>query len=60
MNINLLLIQLKSRLISETAVPTDYLSISEVIDAMYQYNWYVGPQSISGWTTLIRSNSQSS
>lgn len=60
MDINSLLLQLRSGLISETSVPSEYLLISEVVDAIYQYNWYIGPQSMSGWTTLIKSVSYSS
>ena len=54
MNTNSLLLQLKSGFISETSIPSEYLLISEVLDAIYEYNWYVGPQSMSGWITLVR------
>jgi len=60
MDINSLLLQLRSRFISETSIPSEYLLISEVVDAIYQYNWYIGPQSMSGWTTLIRNINNSS
>ena len=60
MDINSILLQLKSGLISETSIPSEYLLISEVVDALYRYNWYIGAQSMSGWTTLIRNISYSS
>ena len=60
MDINSILLQLKSGLISETSIPTEYLLISEVVDTLYRYNWYISAQSMSGWTTLIRNINYSS
>ena len=54
MDVNSILWQLKSGIISETAVPNSYITIPEIASAIIQYKWYVGPQTMPGWTTLIK------
>ncbi len=53
-SINSVLFQLTSGLISETAVPTDYLHIPEINNAIVRYNWTLRASNIPGWTTLVR------
>ena len=54
MDINSLMWQLKSGLVSETSVPNSYLLIPEIAAVVLQYNWHIGPQTMPGWTTLIK------
>lgn len=60
MDINSLMRQLKCRLLSETAIPSNYLLIPEIEAVVFEYNWYIGHSNIPGWTKLIRSISYSS
>ena len=53
-SIESVLFQLTSGLISETAVPNDYLHIPEINNAMIRYNWTVRGTNIPGWVTLVR------
>jgi hypothetical protein len=53
-SIDSVLFQLTSGLISETAVPTDYLHIPEINIAIVKYNWTLRGSNIPGWTTLVR------
>ena len=60
MDVNSLMWQLKSGLVSETAVPTSYLLIPEIAAVVLQYRWYIGHSTMPGWTTLIRNINYSS
>jgi hypothetical protein len=46
--------QLTSGLISETAIPTSYLQIPEIVDALIKYNWSLRASNIPGWTNVVR------
>lgn len=52
--------QLTSGLVSETAVPTEYLKIPEINSLIVRYNWAIRASNISGWTTLVRQINYSS
>jgi hypothetical protein len=49
-----ILYQLTSGLMTETAIPTEYLYVPEISAAIQKYNWSMAPSTIIGWTTLIR------
>ncbi len=53
-SISSILYQLTSGLISETAIPTDYVYIPEINAAIVQYNWTMRGSNIPGWTTLVK------
>lgn len=46
--------QLTSGLISETAIPNQYLLYPEVLAAIQKYKWSVAASNLEGWTTLVR------
>jgi hypothetical protein len=46
--------QLTSGLISETAIPTSYLQIPEIVDVLIKYNWSLRASNIPGWTNVVR------
>ena len=53
-SISSILFQLTSGLISETAIPNDYIYIPEIKNAIVQYNWTIRSSNIPGWITLVR------
>ena len=53
-SIDSVLFQLTSGLISETAVPNDYIYIPEINNAIVRYNWTLRASNIPGWVTLVR------
>ena len=59
-SIDSILYQLTSGLISETAVPSEYVYIPEINNAIVRYNWTLRASNIPGWTTLIRAINYSS
>ena len=52
--------QLTSGIISETAIPNEYLKIPEINSLIVQYNWAIRASNIYGWTTLVRQINYSS
>ena len=46
--------QLTSGLVSETAIPTQYLQYTEILTAIQTYNWSIAPSTMPGWTRLLR------
>jgi hypothetical protein len=53
-SIESIMFQLTSGLVSETAIPTEYLNISEIKAALVKYNWSLRASNIPGWTNLFR------
>ncbi len=49
-----IMFQLTSGLISETAIPTSYLQIPEIVDVLIKYNWSLRASNIPGWTNVVR------
>jgi hypothetical protein len=45
---------LSSRFISETSVPTEWLSVPAIWEAIVRFNWVARPSTIIGWTNLAR------
>ena len=53
-SIESIMFQLTSGLISETAIPNEYIVYPEVLAAIQRYNWSVAASNVQGWTRLIR------
>jgi hypothetical protein len=53
-SIESVMFQLTSGLITETAVPNQYLYIPEINAAIQRYNWTLRESNIPGWTTLVK------
>lgn len=49
-----IMFQLTSGFVTETAIPTDYINIPEINNAIVKYNWILRESYIPGWITLAR------
>jgi hypothetical protein len=48
------LFQLSNRYITETSIPSQFLHIPDIMQAIQYFKWNIQPTSINGWTLLTK------
>lgn len=54
------LLQLSSQFLNETSIPTHFLYIPIISQALARYKWIIQPSHNPGWTILVKQNNYSS